>query len=116
MTIEELQQLCESFPGVTTDIKWENHLCFNVGGKMFMITSPDDVPANASFKATEEDFEQLTERKGFEPAPYLARYKWVKINDISLFTVAEWKQYAGQAYQLVFDKLPAKMRLQIYDL
>jgi predicted DNA-binding protein (MmcQ/YjbR family) len=116
MTIEQVQLLCESFPGVTTDIKWENHLCFNVGGKMFMITAPDEVPVNASFKTTDEDFEMLTEREGFIPAPYLARYKWVKIDDISRFTSAEWKQYAKRAYQLVYDKLPAKVRLQISDL
>lgn len=113
MTIEELQQLCESFPGVTTDIKWENHLCFNVGGKMFMITSPDDMPVNASFKANENNFDELTERSGFEPAPYLARYKWVMINDINFFTAVEWELYARQAYQLVFDKLPARVKKEI---
>lgn len=116
MTIEQLQQICEAFTGVTTDIKWENHLCFNVGGKMFMITAPDEVPVNASFKASDEDFEQLTEREGFIPAPYLARYKWVKVDDISRFTAAEWKQYARQAYQMVYDKLPAKVRREIEDL
>ena len=44
MNIPELQQLCKALPGMTEDIKWENHLCFNVGGKMFLVTSPDNVP------------------------------------------------------------------------
>jgi hypothetical protein len=41
MQIEDLQKICKSFHGVTEDIKWENHLCFNVGEKMFLITAPD---------------------------------------------------------------------------
>lgn len=116
MTIDQLQQICEALPGVTTDIKWENHLCFNVGGKMFMITAPDEVPVNASFKTTDEDFEMLTERKGFIPAPYLARYKWVKVDDVGRLTIAEWKQYAQHAYQMVYDKLPVKVRKGIAGL
>jgi predicted DNA-binding protein (MmcQ/YjbR family) len=41
MEIEDLEKICKSFKGVTEDIKWEDHLCFNVGNKMFLITAPD---------------------------------------------------------------------------
>lgn len=113
MTLEDLQQICNAFPGVTTDIKWDNHLCFNVGGKMFIITSPDTVPHTASFKATDDDFEELTQREGFTPAAYLARYKWVYTDDIKRLTKKEWQQYAKSAYDLVYNKLPAKVRREI---
>lgn len=113
MTIEELQNICKQYPGMTEDIKWEDHLCFNVGGKMFLVTAPDAVPHSASLKVTDEDFDTLTQREGIIPAPYLARYKWVHIDDINRFTKKEWEHYSKLAYQLVHDKLPAKIRKEI---
>lgn len=113
MTIEEIQGICQKFPAVTEDIKWENHLCFNVGGKMFLITAPDEVPVSASFKVTDEDFELLPQRRGFMEAPYLARYKWIRVDDISLLSVNQWKQYLERAYQAVFTNLPKKQQALI---
>lgn len=113
MTIEDIQKIAQTLPGMTEDIKWDNHLCFNVGGKMFLVTSPDSVPVSASFKATSEDFEELTQRNGFIPAPYMARYKWVYVDDINRVNAGEWEKYAKSAYQLIHDKLPAKTRREI---
>lgn len=116
MTIEELQHICKQFPGMLEDIKWDNHLCFNVGGKMFIVTAPDWVPVSASIKTTDEDFETLTQHEGFIPAPYMARYKWVHIDNISRLSKKEWEYYAKTAYQLIHDKLPAKVRKEIAAL
>lgn len=113
MTIEDLQQICRSLPAVTEDIKWENHLCFNVGGKMFLVTAPDEVPVSASFKVNDEGFEVLPNRKGFIEAPYMARYKWIRVDDITLLSRKEWEKYLRIAYDEVVAKLPAKFRQQI---
>lgn len=113
MTIEDLQSICKTFPGTTEDIKWENHLCFNVGEKMYLVTSPDTIPHTASFKVSDEEFEELTNREGFKPAAYLARYKWVYVDDINCMGKKEWSKYLRQSYDLVFAKLPAKIRKQI---
>jgi predicted DNA-binding protein (MmcQ/YjbR family) len=115
MDIAQLQQLCERLAGVTQDIKWENHLCFNVGAKMFLVTAPDSIPPSASFKASESDFETLCERPGFIPAPYMARHKWVHLDDISKLDKKEWEHYVGLSYALVFSKLPAKIRKTISE-
>jgi len=106
MTIEDLQAICTKLGDVTEDIKWGHDLCFSIGGKMFLVTGPDNVPVSASFKATEELFNELTEREGFIPAPYLARHKWVYVDDISRLSKKEWKQYITQSYELVKAKLP----------
>ena len=106
MTLEAIQHFCKQLPGVTEDIKWENHLCFNVGGKMFLITSPDESPVTASFKTTEDKFGELSEREGFRPAPYLARNKWVKVDDIGRLTAKEGKELLELSYKLVRQKLP----------
>ena len=113
MTIDVIQAICAKLPAVTQDIKWENHLCFNVGGKMFMITSPDEVPVSASIKVSEEDFEELSEKDGFMPAPYLARYKWVFVDDISRLSRKQWEKYIANAHRLIAAKLPARMKRQL---
>ena len=113
MTIENLQKICKKFPLVTEDIKWETHVCFSVGGKVFLITNPDNSPVTASFKASDEDFELLPEREGFIPAPYMARHKWIYTDDISRLKSKEWEQYLKSAYELVAAKLPAKIKKQI---
>ena len=113
MNIEEIQKICENLPGVTTDIKWEDHLCFNIGGKMFLVTSPDKVPVSASFKVPDSDFPVLVEEERFEPAQYLARYKWVYVEDISLISIQEWQKYILDSYQLISEKLPKKMRKEM---
>jgi predicted DNA-binding protein (MmcQ/YjbR family) len=83
MDTETLQAICAKFPGVTEDIKWENHLCFCVAEKMFLVLGLDTTPTTASFKVSDDEFDELSARKGFKPAPYMARNKWVFVDDIS---------------------------------
>jgi predicted DNA-binding protein (MmcQ/YjbR family) len=113
MTIEELQSICNSFKGVTTDIKWEDHLCFNVGKKIFLITSLDTIPPTASFKVTEEAFDQLVERDGISQARYFAKRQWATVDDISRLTHSEWEEYISMSYGLVASKLPGKLRKEL---
>jgi predicted DNA-binding protein (MmcQ/YjbR family) len=108
MDIETLQGICSKFPGVTEDIKWENHLCFCVAEKMFLVTGLDQTPVTASFKVSDEEFDELSARKGFKPAPYMARNKWVFVDDISRMNKKEWQQRAKTAYELIKSKLPKK--------
>jgi len=110
MTLDGIRELCRSFPGVTEDIKWEDHLCFNVGEKMFLITSPDRIPVNASFKTSEEKFEELTEREGFHAAPYLGRNKWIQVDDIGLLSAREGKELLSLSYAIIRAGLPKSKR------
>jgi len=113
VTIEELMKICKKLKGTTSDIKWEDHLCFNVGEKIYLITSPDQVPPNASFKVTEEDFDSLCERDGVDQARYFARRQWVSVDNISLLSMEEWAKYITQSYQLVVSKLTRKKRSEL---
>lgn len=113
MTITEIRQICLAFPGVTEDIKWGDHLCFNIGGKMFLVTAPDNVPVSASFKTSDEDFEILPNRPGFIPAPYLARNKWIFVDDISRFARKDWEKYLQSSYGLIVSKLPLRVQKEI---
>jgi predicted DNA-binding protein (MmcQ/YjbR family) len=113
MTIEDIQRLCKKLPMVTEEIKWENHLCYCVGQKMFVVTAPDSSPVSASIKVSDEEFVELSEREGCKPAPYMAKYKWIYMDDINRLTKKEWERYLKEAYQLVAEKLPVKTRKQL---
>jgi predicted DNA-binding protein (MmcQ/YjbR family) len=113
MTIEILGEICKGLPGVTSDIKWGYDLCYNIGGKMFLVTGVHDAPIGASFKVNAEEFEEISTRKGFEPAPYLARHHWVRIDDISRLSRREWEHFIKDSYLLVRSKLPKKMQNEL---
>ena len=111
--IEELSQICLQLPAVTQDIKWDNHLCFNVGNKMFLIMGLENAPTTASFKVSQEDFDELCALEGFQPAPYLARYKWVHMDDIGRMPLHKWQSYIHRSYSLVASKLPKRLQKEL---
>ena len=113
MNIENIQNICRALPAVTEDIKWGNDLVFSVGGKMFCVAGLNQSPTTASFKVTDEEFDEMCDRNGFRPAPYVAKYKWVWIDDISKMKKADWKRYVKQSYELVKAKLPNKIKKQL---
>ena len=113
MDIEELRKFCLSLPGATEDIKWGADLCFSVGGKMFCVTGADSSSGGMSFKCTPERFDELIEHEGIDPAAYVGRYKWVHVSDSNVLPLAEVKDLIKMSYQLVFDKLPPKIRKSI---
>jgi predicted DNA-binding protein (MmcQ/YjbR family) len=113
MNIEQLRIFCLSLPGATEDIKWGADLCFCVGEKMFCVTGADSISGGLSLKCTPEKFEVLIERESIDPAAYVGRYKWVRISDLDAVTTAELHELIKTSYQLVFDKLPPKIKKSI---
>lgn len=112
MDIEKIQAICRLLPRVTEDIKWGNDLVFSIGGKMFCVIGLDHIPVRASFKVSDEEFEEMCIRPGFKPAPYVAKYHWVMIEDIGRMKTTEWNHYLQQSYTLVKEKLSKKIRLK----
>ena len=100
-------------PGATEDIKWGADLCFCVGEKMFCVTGADSSTSGMSIKCTPGKFDELVEREGIDPAAYVGRYKWVHITNYDAVTPVELKELIKTSYQLVFDKLPPKVKKAI---
>src|SRR6476619_4310488 len=98
MHIEDIQTICRQMTAVTEDIKWEHDLVFSIGGKMFCVLGLDQSPTTASFKVSDEEFEEMSQRPGFKPAPYVDKYKWVFIEDINKMSKKEWAHYVTQSY------------------
>ena len=109
MNIDFLQQLCGKWPGVTTDVKWGNDYVFSVAEKMFCVSSMEQ-PPKIAFKVNDEQFEELSMRDGFMPAPYMARNKWVLITNPGKLSRKEWEDFVTQSYELVKGKLPKKIQ------
>ena len=108
MDIEATRSICNRLPFVTEDIKWGNDLCFLIGGKMFCVASLE-TPIKISIKVTDEEFAEMSNQHGIIPAPYVARYKWILVEDINVFDYRKWEYYIKQSYNLVKAKLPKKV-------
>ncbi|WP_061248660.1 MmcQ/YjbR family DNA-binding protein [Leptospira noguchii] len=106
---ESMRKFCLSLPFVTEDIKWEKDLVFSVHNKMFCVTMTED-PFAINFKCTPQDAELLVQKKGIIPAPYLARYDWVQCENLKILSLKELQKRIQNSYQLVWDKLPAKLK------
>ena len=113
MNVEDIQNILRTMTGVTEDIKWEHDLVFSIGGKMFCVVGLDQTPTSASFKVKDEEFEEMCSLPGFKPAPYVAKYKWVLIDDVNKMNKSDWKRYLAQSYDLVKDKLSTKIKKQL---
>lgn len=110
MNIDQLREICLSFPGATEQIQWGDDLVFKAGGKMFAVSPLVPGYNWLSLKASSEIFQELTERPGIIPAPYLARAKWIAIETPNVLSAAEVATLLRASYDLVVEKLPRRAR------
>lgn len=109
-----LRALTADWPGVSADLKWDDDLCFLVGGKMFCVLSlAGRERGKLSFKVEDARFLELTDRPGFRPAPYLARAHWVRLDDPSVLPRAELEAFVRRAYERVRAKLTKKQQREL---
>ncbi len=110
MRLEEFEEICSALKGVATDMKWGENLCYMVKDKIFLLISLEVVPLTAAFKVDPEDFYELTGREGIIQAPHFAKTQWVSVTNISLLGKKEWEGWIKKSYDLVVQKLPAKVK------
>jgi predicted DNA-binding protein (MmcQ/YjbR family) len=110
MSLDWVRTCCLSLPHATETIQWGNDLVFKVKEKMFAVLALEPCTHCLSFKCTQEEFAELIERPGIIPAPYLARYHWVALERDDALRRTELEPLLRRSYQLVWDKLPARLR------
>lgn len=116
MSYAALKKHAMSLPGATEDIKWGADWVASVGGKMFLCGGPEPGSWNGcSFKVDEHRFLELTDLPGIEPAPYLARVKWVKLSNPKALPLAELKALVERSHALVLAGLTKKLQRQILE-
>jgi predicted DNA-binding protein (MmcQ/YjbR family) len=115
VNVDWLRELCLSFPGATEQIQWGSDLLFKVGGKMFAVTPLEPAPVWLSFKASPENFAELTERPNIIPAPYLARAQWVALKNKEALAPEELARLLRDSYDMIVAKLPKKTREPLFS-
>ena len=105
-----IRDLCLSFPAVTEHVIWGSDLTFKVAGKMFAHSVLEPAPVWLCFKASPDNFYELTERPGIIPAPYLARAQWVALETKDALSSAELAALVRDSYDIIVAKLPKKTR------
>jgi predicted DNA-binding protein (MmcQ/YjbR family) len=66
-----------------------------------------------SFKVEDDRFLELTDRPGIIPAPYLARAKWVYVENAKALDDREAAALLRRSYELIFAKLTKKLQREI---
>ena len=111
MDIQGVQAICRELNGTTEDVKWGNHLTFNVCEKMYTIVGVNEgSPNTLCFKSTAEQAEQLIQLDGLVRAPYLGRYHWVLLEHLDALGPPVLAEYIQDSYRLVVSKLTKKQR------
>jgi predicted DNA-binding protein (MmcQ/YjbR family) len=116
MDAEGLRAFLLGLPDVCETMQWGDNLVYwvadkAIGGKMFALVSLEpDHGAVLSFAAGPEWFSELVEIEGVFPAPYFARAHWVAVERWGTLPAAELKALLRAAWDLVYEKLPAKTK------
>jgi predicted DNA-binding protein (MmcQ/YjbR family) len=113
MNIEWVRQHCLSHPHSTEQIQWGNDLLFKVGGKMFAGVPLEPARVWLTLKADPEEFSELIERPGVIPAPYLARAKWIAIENERALPRTEVLRLVSKSYEMVFANLTKKLQAEL---
>src|SRR6476620_7199981 len=113
MTPRQIDIFCGKLPAATRTVQWEGVIVFKVGGKMFCLIAPKEHSVGRiSFKSAPEHYDALSRSPGFRPAPYLARAKWVSVDDRAALSQLELKAYVRRAHAVIAAGLPRKKQLE----
>lgn len=123
MNLDEFNQFCSSLTSSTKVIQWGGAHVWKIGGKIFAIasywgpnTKGKDLPdkgSKISFKCTDFSYSILIEQQGIIPAPYLARAKWVQLEESNVLNEEDIKSYITQAHSIIAGKLTKKMQAEL---
>jgi len=109
MKLDDVIKHCRNLKFTTEDVKWGSVLAFSVGQKMYCCVSLDE-KFGVSFKCAKGNFLALTERPNIIPAPYLAKYQWVKITGSTALPKKEMFRLVEASQRLVYDGLPKRIK------
>jgi predicted DNA-binding protein (MmcQ/YjbR family) len=121
MDAERIRAYLLTLPHTVETRQWGNNLVFwvgdkAIGGKMFALINLDDpggtrlAKAALSFAVSPERFHDLLEIEGIIPAPYLARARWIALEQFDVLRKPELEDLLRTAATLVYDKLPKRTK------
>jgi len=112
MTRDEFDDYCQGLKGSTHVVQWGGASVWKIGGKIFAICSKwgEGSHSKISFKCNDLSYSLLREQPGFIPAPYLARAKWVQMEEADAMSDDDLKSYIAMAYTIITAKLTKAQR------
>ena len=123
MILEEFNLFCSSLTSTTKVIQWGGAHVWKIGGKIFAIaaywgpnTKNKQLPkvgSKISFKCSDFSYSILIEQQGIIPAPYLARAKWVQLEETDALNDEDVKSYITQAHSIIACKLTKKRQTEL---
>jgi predicted DNA-binding protein (MmcQ/YjbR family) len=112
MDAESAREFLLTLPYAVETQQWGDNLVFwvgdkAIGGKMFcLLNLAADTQGVVSYSAGAERFDELLEREGLRPAPYMARIFWVAAENWGVWRNVEWQEEFCKAATLTYAKLP----------
>lgn len=123
MKLDAFNRFCSELTSTTKVIQWGGAHVWKVGGKIFAIASywgPNtknaELPeegSKISFKCSDFSYSILIEQEGIIPAPYLARAKWVQLEESDALNDDDVKSYITQAHTIISAKLTKKVQKEL---
>ena len=114
MTPKQIDRYCASLPAATRTVQWEGVVVFKVGGKMFCLIAPrESFHRPHLVQVGARAYDALSRSPGFRPAPYLARAKWVSVDDPKALTDREMKAYVSRAHAVIAAALSKKKQKEL---
>ena len=112
MNIEEVREFCLSLPGVTEDSPYgPDMVVFRVEGKIFLHLPLEYAEPRMSVKLPPEKGVELRERyAAIRAAFHLNKTHWNDILIENTFPRQQLEAWILESYQIVFNKLPKKLR------
>lgn len=112
MTRSEFDVFCSKLKGTTNVVQWGGASVWKIGGKIFAVCSSwgKGDHQKISFKCKDISYALLREQPGFIPAPYLARAKWIQMEQASALSDDDLKSYLNMAYIIIIGKLTKSQR------
>ncbi|MCB1518859.1 MAG: MmcQ/YjbR family DNA-binding protein [Hyphomicrobiaceae bacterium] len=112
---ETFERFALSLPAATLVHQWGNTAVAKVGGKMFATHGNWDGPDiwQIGFKCSDMSFRMLPEIEGVYPARYLARARWVSVQEGSALPDDELEAYLRESHRLVAAKLTRSLKAEL---
>ena len=114
MTLDDYNAFCASLPATNHVVQWGGAHVWKVGEKVFAIAGWSDTAGLAvTFKVSDIAFQVLTEDGRAKQAPYLARAKWVHLEDPADWPDDELADHLKIAHGIIAAKLTKKARAEL---
>ncbi|AEF54440.1 MULTISPECIES: MmcQ/YjbR family DNA-binding protein [Marinomonas] len=116
MTYDDFNHYCGSLPATTHVVQWGNSQVWKVGGKVFAIGGWNDKKLPAfTFKTSPLNYDFLSHKQGYRPAPYLASrgMKWIQQFEGSAELDEELLYYLAESYRIVSLGLTKKKQKEL---